>query len=235
MTKKVWSNVWFGKAQIHNSSRALVKPGRNVLLIHMSSFVADFCQDVTTGGGVLFSTILPILALFGHFWLFFAHVCIVGVLFTGPNSLVVYKKLINIRSGSPPSASRGCGEECLCLQYTLSPLLDRTRENTTLFPIVLSIVLHGIVHCCAHCCSLFCFLLSIISYGHSCVTGVQNFLYQQISRVIYFLCWHIFSRSFIQPRKSLMVRNNVNEYYTTVARYPSPLYRILRENKRYEK
>ena len=123
----------------------------------MSSYVADFCQDVTTGGGVLFSTILPILALFGHFWLFFAHVCIVGVLFTGPNSLVVYKKLKNIRYGSPPSASRGCGEECLCLQYTLSPLLDRTRENTTLFPIVLSIVLHGIVHCWVHCCSFFAF------------------------------------------------------------------------------
>ena len=77
MTKKIWSNVWLGGAQSHNGSRVLVKPGRNVLLIHMSSFVADFCQDVTTGGGVLFSTILPILALFGHFWLFFAHVCIV--------------------------------------------------------------------------------------------------------------------------------------------------------------
>ena len=187
--KKVWSNVWLGGAQSHNSSRVLVKPGRNVLLIHMSSFVADFCQDVTTGGGVLFSTILPILALFGHFWLFFAHVCIVGVLFTGPNSLVVYKKLINIRSGSPPSASRGCGEECLCLQYTLSPLLDRTRENTTLFPIVLSIVLHGIVHCCAHCCSFFAFScqlfptvnLGLLVFKTSCTKRSRRHLFLMLA------------------------------------------------------
>ena len=59
---------------------------------------------------------------------------------------------------------------------------------------------------------LFCFLLSIIAFGQSCVTGVRNFLFQEISSVIYFLRWHIFSQSFIQPRKSLIVRNDVNEY-----------------------
>ena len=95
----------------------------------------------------------------GSFWSLYRLFCYapIGVHFSGPNSLVVQKKLTNIGSGSPHSASRGCGEECLCLQYTLSPLLDRTRENTTLFPIVLSIVLRGIVYCCAHCCSFFAF------------------------------------------------------------------------------
>ena len=82
---------------------------------------------------------------------------------------------------------------------------------------------------------LFCFLLSIISYGQSCVTGVQNFLYQDISSVIYFLCWHIFSQSFIQPRKSLMARNDVNEYHYLYVCSSRPLYGILRDNKRYAK
>ena len=148
----------------------------------------------------------------------------IGVHFSGPNSLVVQKILTNIGSGSPHSASRGCGEECLCLQYTLSPLLDRTRENTTLFPIVLSIVLHGIVHCCsffAFSCQLYPMVNLVFN------TGVQNFLYQDISSVIYFLCWHILSQSFIQPRKSLMARNDVNEYHYLFVCSSRPLYGIF--------
>ena len=74
---------------------------------------------------------------------------------------------------------------------------------------------------------LFCFLLSIISYCQSCVTRVQNFLYQDISSVIYFLCWHILSQSFIQPRKSLMARNDVNEYHYSYVCSSRPLYGIF--------
>ena len=176
-----------------------------------------------------FGSFRPFLALFCACM----HCC---VLFTGPNSLVVYKKLKNIRYGSPPSASRGCGEECLCLQYTLSPLLHRTRENTTLFPIVLSIVLHGIVHCCAHCCSLFCFLLSIISYGQSCVTGVQNFLYQEISASSISHAGIFLARVLYSHGKVWWyVMMSMNTTIATVARYPSPFIEFLHENKRYEK
>ena len=82
---------------------------------------------------------------------------------------------------------------------------------------------------------LFCFLLSIISYGQSCVTGVQNFLYQEISassishagiflaRVLYShgkVWWHV-----------MMSMNTT--IYMFVAR--DPFMEFLRDNKRYAK
>ena len=146
----------------------------------MSSYVADFCQDVTTGGGVLFSTILPILALFGHSWLFFAHVCIV-VYFLQAQIVWWYTKNRQI-SGMVlllllQEVWRGMPLLTIHIVAIVGP--DPGKHNS---------LPDCVVNCAPWHCPLlgpllflFCFLLSIISYGQSCVTGVQNFLYQEIS------------------------------------------------------
>ena len=59
------------------------------------------------------------------------------------------------------------------------------------------------------------FLLSLVNYFLRPILcyWCSKLLVPRDLGVIYFSCWHIFSQSFIQPWKSLMVRNDVDEYY----------------------